>query len=1166
MKKWWIVIAAFLCAFLVFIGFAPTIISSDWGNAYLITRINKRISGEASFEKLDISWFGPQKVDSFKLNNKSGEVIFSVKEIVSDSSLLALAIKRVGKSEIDTPYLYLSKNEASSTKKNGKKSKSRKRGSSYKKYPTFTGELTLIDGEMILDSPKVSAVHLSDLQVSYKPKEDIFHVSGKTRQGAVEGNLLASGNLSKKLHVLAKINNFPVSLLDQIRDQSFYTTAIGTTLDCTIETRKENGHYTLSAELSSLNLSGKISGTTRDGSLTIDPGAQLTYTLTPATFYTMLGPQQRKYWSLASKSELAISIKEGQFPIDRKIDEISDIQLNAEVSMDRAEVIHKDAGPYSLNNFKAQVLTKDDLEFFGSTHLIGKEGSKLAFSGKMNDDKDFSYALNAVGLPYALIELFFEEANIMHAAFGEMISLNIAGSYIKGKSANHIEVDSPKTKFEGDIEGATLSELSFSIVGEQQLEGDWREVFGPKVELALAGRAAVEERSLALSTLTGKLSNPYFDVDIRGRVGERGKPFSYDQLRLSANGTLLALPYQETLGDTTLKKGNFVIDLDGSKNRAVATGKLLVATENIDSQASEIKIEMKEFIYNEKLDWQNANLTFNANLQHFPAAIIDPLLPEGIDLLFITGPIVNAEAKGSYTPRASDHLAQIDLKASSNSFKTQFSIAVDGTLTINQPEPAFIHWEVTPERYAQIMKKVAPEKSTELTLSKTASVDFRLTELKCPSVIPDKLSSFLCQTGIEGDLTITPMVFMNRDEILTIKGIKGVVKGENFSKKINVDLKGDLFAPNIPTHEASTFSFVGDILNLWTHEGKLDHDSLTVAAEANLELIPITQITGIVPMSDESRKISRALLGELLNARVSGEVHEMSGPVTIDIKSSNFKALLPLQLTRDTIFLRDYVDAEITLTDQLSQDLLVDIFPLVKGASSDHPLKLFIDPEGFSVDINPYILKGINIQKAIIDIGNIQILNGPHIQALMDFLKATEFSKDKWMPAWFTPIFISMKEGTLSYKRFDILLAERVHIALWGRTDLVKDKIKMTLGIAPATLMQRFNVVGISNENLFQVKMRGKISDVDLDWSSAYTRVGLLVARLTGGHLGYLVGGVIEQIVGLFGDEKSPPPTTIPFPWESKYPSVPGEVIPQEANPKSLKKKAMKKAREFLAP
>ncbi|MCH9609493.1 MAG: hypothetical protein S4CHLAM45_10150 [Chlamydiales bacterium] len=1172
-RTWPVWTGVILVGLLGLIAFLPMIASTPFGNRTVIALINHRISGTLSIDRFKLSWFDKQSIDHLHLTYPSGHAIISAEKFETKSSLFSLMSNRFGKTTVEKPFLYLVKDEEEvsnvekALSKKGEKKKKKKKTTS---YPTFTDDLVIKEGKAVLDSPKMSPITISDFEFEYQPNADVFHLRANTEQEGIEGDIFASGTISKELHILAQINHFPVAIFDQLRDEKFYTTAIGRTLDCKIETTKKEGSFHLSAEVSSENLNGTIKGQTEGEEFVIDPESHLIYTLTPATFQAMIGPEQQKEWSLASKSDLKIAIKEGVFPLKFKAFSFSDLTLRSDITMDRAEMISEDAGPYSLNTFEAVVIAKDELEITASGQVRGKEESKLSFCAKINEDKEVDYTFSAEGLPYALLELFFQEAEVVHTFFGETITLQACGEYKEGESHTHIEVDSFTTKFEGNIDGASLSDLSFDLKGERTLQDNWRRVFGQTVGFTFSGRAAVVDNSFSVSTVTGKVNNPYFDVDVRGRIGEKGKPFSYDQLQFIANGTLLKLPYEENFPDTALKEGNFVVSLDGAKNEMIATGKVSASIETeegkFDSKASEIKIVFKDFIHEGKLDWEMASANYNANFQHFPVAIIDPLFPEGIEPSLLTGPFINAKSSGSYNPRKEKNLAKIDLTADSDGFNVQFSVAVNSDLVVVQPKPAKLHWVVTPERYRALIKIFKPEHESEFFLSKDSTVDFEMKEFKYPKVIPDTLRGFLCQAGVFGTVEISPMVFMSAksDKILTAKDISGSIKGENFSEKIEFDLKGNFVAPDAVTQTPSLFSLEGEVQHLWTQEGKVDREALTLLGDLTIESLPVYQITGIIPMEEGSRKVSRAVLGESLDANITGEISQMKGPLTIDVQASNFKALIPLELTPNAILLRDYVDAEITLTEAFSNEVLIDVTPLITGARSSHPIKLFIDPEDFSIEINPFRFKGIHIGKGIIDIGKIQVQNGTHIQALMDFLKARKVTEDNWMEAWITPIFFSMKEGTVTYKRFDLLLASDIHIALWGRIDLVKDKVKMILGIAPSTLATRFNLSGLTKNDMFQLKMRGKSSSIEVDWNSAYTRIGIIIARLAGGNIGYLFGGVLEQLLGTFGDEKTPPPTTQPYPWGEQSPSEPGEFIPEEASTKPAKKKGVKKALQSL--
>lgn len=236
--------------------------------------------------------------------------------------------------------------------------------------------------------------------------------------------------------------------------------------------------------------------------------------------------------------------------------------------------------------------------------------------------------------------------------------------------------------------------------------------------------------------------------------------------------------------------------------------------------------------------------------------------------------------------------------------------------------------------------------------------------------------------------------------------------------------------------------------------------------------------------------------------------------------------------------MRDYVDAEITLTEAVNETLLKDINPLlITGAYSDHPIKVYIDPQGFMLPIKPYALERVEIGKAIVDFGKIRVRNGGQIQRLIQFLNAKEITPDGLMEAWFTPIFVSLHQGVARYQRFDALLAGNVHTAMWGSINLINDQVNMTLAIAPTTLYERFKISGLTKKDMFQVQMGGTTQHLELDWSTAYSRIAWIVARSAAGHLSSILGGFLEQLVSSPNEEPAPPPTTSPLPWESLYPS-----------------------------
>ena len=660
------------------------------------------------------------------------------------------------------------------------------------------------------------------------------------------------------------------------------------------------------------------------------------------------------------------------------------------------------------------------------------------------------------------------------------------------------------------------------------MHGDKAKVVGHSLSFNLNGQVYAQKDHFSLPFVKGKLFNPHLEMDFRGQMGKKDGGFSPEHIQLIATGHIIQLPIEEGLSQQALENGTLYIQIDGSKNLIV-----------VKAEAESIKadIEIHHFIQNDQIAFDASEITFICDLQDFPLEVISPFISEDFAITDFLGKKMTLHTQGTYTPSGEPRLT-LELNARSPGFTASLALSVDGTLTVDQDRPSYIYWEINPERYETLIRslRINPEYESKFSLTRPTSLELTISQFICPATSsPNDVGHFLCQSGFVGKIHLGTTIFKSKQtqELIIFQEIMGDIKGENFSKAIDLALSGNIVASDIPESEKSAFSFKGEMLNFWTQEGSFNRQGLTVKGVLTLDLLPVRQITGLVPLDKETREILQAVLGGLVNARIYGEISQLSGPLTVDIKASNFKALLPL-----TIYLRDYVNAEITLTEAVSETLLKDIAPLIiSGAYSDHPLKVYIDPQGFMIPINPYSLAGVRINNAIIDIGKIRVRNGGQIQSLMEFLKAQEVSPDGLMQAWFTPIFMTFQDGVAFYKRFDILLASNVHIALWGGINLINDQVNMTLAIAPSTLAQRFKISGLSKKELFQVKMRGTTHKLELDWKSAYTRIAFIVAKTAGGHIGQIIGGILENLISSFGEEPSPPPTTDPLPWENLYSS-----------------------------
>lgn len=1148
-------LGCFLFLLVVSAASLPSLVSTNWGKEKAVGWINSLGSGKLSVESVDLNWFGKQHFKNLVYEKKNGNKILSVGSFHTDTSLLYLLFggRQFGDTFIEKPYVAI---DQSGQKKElsfprNKIFKSKKKSILPKQatfnLPQFENKFILQDGTFVVNQPNDSPIIFDNIQIDKEGLSkglypQVYHLHANTTSGETQGEIEIDFSLSEMPYLAGKVSNFPIAFLDFLSKNPFYCDSVGKFASIDFNFSKDhNQQFSLAAQIKSANLEGVLKGETKEGKLHLSPESKLRFTITPKLFHALLPESQKDEWALASPSDFIIEINQGIFPLNQKKFSFKDIVLQAKGSTTRAEINHKTLNGYSLNNFQVELTSHDNLQINYEGEIQGKESTALAGNVSVSPKGDLYFKSKYDGFPVSLVSLFSPpiEQNI-RVLVGHIFDLETEGTYINGKLVSDINLTAPNLTLKGKLSG-DFDEFDFTVEGDRLVTGKGVPYLGKHLQFHLNGLLDLsDEDKISIPRINGKITSPYFVSDIKGKLG--GGHANYSDLQLVATGHITALPFNEQFPDVTLKNGAFFINLDGSINKIY--GQTFINTQTgtdkgiIDSKALQAKFEIADFIQEEKWDFSKSNVSFDCDFSALPLALLNPFAPDGVNLTTLFGSTASLQAKGTYTPTQKTQLS-LDFNAKGEGLDASFAInlenAQDGSLNVQQSTVAYIKWDLTPKRYQALVPLLQTKESSLFQLTQPTSLTLSVKEFTSPTTRPKNLSDFLCHIGFVGDIKVGMLSFrsMATNEYLVIDNISGVISGENFSKEIDFNVRGDVFAQNIPKSEKSTFEFKGNLKDFWTPQGKVNREGLTLDGELNVELLPVRQITGIFPMSDENRQLIQAVLGELMNARVYGTISQLTGPLTVDIKSSNFKGIFPIMLNPHAIYLRDSVEAEFTLTESVNQTLIKDINPLlIAGAQSYNPIKVYIDPQGFAIPIRPYFFQGVRVDHGIVDIGKIRVRNGGQIQMLMEFLKAKGVTPEGDMDAWFTPIYFRLHDGAATYQRFDALLAHNVHIAMWGGINLINNQVRMTLAISPSTLQEYYNVKNLSSKEMFQIKMRGTTNNLDLDWSSAYKRIAFIIARSATGQIGNIVGGILEQLVSSFGDESSPPPTTYPFPWE----------------------------------
>ncbi|MFC2049362.1 hypothetical protein ACFLR2_01660 [Chlamydiota bacterium] len=786
----------------------PTWLSTPSGTETALKWINAQIEGKLTVGKLDLNWLGSQRIENVTLVDGAGNLIFNLRFFETKSKLLYLALggRSLSDTVVEDPYLYLSEETAEKLQKSKESKEGSKKRSSTWSYPTFAKSLYIHHGTMVFASKNLTPITIAEINVAKAAGGDNFHLEAQTTQGSQEGSITVDASFAKKIDAKVKLLNFPLATLDELQGSKLFTDAFGPTLSLEMNIEKE-GHSSLAIHgtANSANLSAYIEGVTQDNKFSLSPQTRLDFTITPALFKTLINANERKEWSLASKTEVKIQVEKGVFPLTLSTPRFEDIVLQATISIDRAELHHQELSSYSLKNFSGSVIAQHNLEIAYSGEIVGKEQTKLSGTISITPEKEvlFQYAYD--GFPVSLLSLVSPdlEKNV-RALFGGQFDMESHGTYIGGNIDAHTAIKSSQTHLTAELKGE-LPDLNFEIAGSSQVPAEKAKIIGNALDFTLNGKLNLSDNQLSIPFVKGNISNPYLSFDVRGKVGNKGEPFTPKSIELIATGLLKQLPLGEQMPISALENTIVYIQVDGSKNQVMLKA---------EGQVLDTTVEIHHFIRDGSIAFDQAETTFSAELRQFPLEIVGPFISESFDLVPFLGERLNMSAQGSYTPLQEPRFS-VSMNAHGSGFSASLAVALDKTLSVREDHPSYIYWEITPERYRALVQKMQLDhtKVPTFLLTKTAKLEIDIEQFFCPASFSQDFSHFLCQSGMTGTITLSPALFHSEyaNESILFKEVRGSIKGDNFSEGIDLILGGDIVAANVPESEKSSFAFVESV-------------------------------------------------------------------------------------------------------------------------------------------------------------------------------------------------------------------------------------------------------------------------------------------------------------------------------------------------------------------
>lgn len=323
--------------------------------------------------------------------------------------------------------------------------------------------------------------------------------------------------------------------------------------------------------------------------------------------------------------------------------------------------------------------------------------------------------------------------------------------------------------------------------------------------------------------------------------------------------------------------------------------------------------------------------------------------------------------------------------------------------------------------------------------------------------------------------------------------------------------------------------FTGTLHQLFDEQGALSLDSAFISIKGTLKHFPVKLMTHLATGDLNFAEKIEAAVGTQVDADIFAKIRDKNGPLQLDLKGLNGTLHLDGQIKDGVLLLNSPLTATLKVTPQLESAVICETLPLLRSViSAEKPIELTIPKEGFSLPLYPFSMSDLKIKRARLTLGKMEFSDSSPIGKAADLLGI----RSKTVEVWFTPAYFSLNQGILDLSRIDMLIGGAYPFASWGTVNFKEENLNLIIGLSAHALKKAFAITGLNNNYMLQIPLQGPIKKPQLDLVKAAPRLSALIAQSQGSNESKILGTLFDVASDIIGNEKTPPPTTDPLPWE----------------------------------
>jgi len=576
----------------------------------------------------------------------------------------------------------------------------------------------------------------------------------------------------------------------------------------------------------------------------------------------------------------------------------------------------------------------------------------------------------------------------------------------------------------------------------------------------------------------------------------------------------------------------FDLSLDGKRGEIHFDAKSRLSKEQDKYHKMSGNAVVTNWLDKEELNNQSMGSDLHFVFEQFPMPLLETV--SGMSgLTTLTGSALHLEwnsvLTGLHSPKGT-----IDFLLTGERLQFTGAFGLDKSITLSK-SPAKLKWKIDPTRYVALReilleKGLAGKRLREVDLMEEGTLELALHNLNIPSVKPGNPLPY-DKIAFNTTFSLAPFVLYDKqyDQVTKLDQFYAKIDSNGLSKQIAFDSKVEGHVEKLPT----SFTLKGDINELFTVNGELNEKKASIDLTGQVNQFPVTVLSTMLNLGDESEKILDAMFGGTLVANANVKLREMQGPMSLTIQSNNGTASIAAYAGNGKITLTQPAEAKLKVNEKLSAELLQFLNPIFKSVtSSGEPIRLKIEPTGFSIPIDPFNLSEAKIGKGTVELGKLQAKRqSNYLDAILEIssqlFQQKKLFDSELVDVWFTPQYFSVKDGVLTMERMDALIDGKYHFCTWGNPglDLKNQTINMRFGITKDTLENQYGIKNLKDEYVMSTAIKGPLSNVKINEKDIAGRLLALKTVNLDKTLGSILGGQLLK------DPKAPKPTTNPFPW-----------------------------------